>query len=154
HVAEKPDKTVHYGDRMITIITDAFSRGVISEHDAKSNLVGVGLTEHEADLELSLAEHEYNLTLKKALVNTLKKLYLQNTIDANELVTRMGQYGFSHGEISKLQNEIIQLRNLGDSKPTKAELVRMLKKGIITGDDFITELQGLGYHDKYIAWYL
>ncbi|GAH79468.1 unnamed protein product, partial [marine sediment metagenome] len=83
------------------------------------------------------------------------KIYFQNNLlSKDEARQRLNQLNVPSGRISLLI-ERWNIKNISDTKlPSKSDLDKFFRKGIIADTDYITEMSRLGYSNKYISWYL
>lgn len=150
----KKDVSQAQSDRAHKYIVDAYKRRSISLEEARAQLLDLDLSSDDIDTELSFADYEYQLSVKTNIINKVQDLYLSNTIDDVDLKTVLSVNGFNIKEIEQIIDELVIYKSLRDKKPTKADFDKLLKFGIITQDDYIYEMQGLGFADKYIQMYL
>jgi intein/homing endonuclease len=65
----------------------------------------------------------------------------------------MSVFNFMTDEIQKLLEEWTVERNLRSKRPPVTDLRKFLNAGLITREQFLDELRGMGYHEKYISLY-
>lgn len=135
-------------------ILEAYKRRSISYSDARESLLELDFISSDIDVELAFADYEYNLGVKTQIINKVQELYLSNVIDDVELKTMLTVNGFNIKEIEQILAELVIYRELRDRKPTKADFDKFYKSGVLTREEYIHELKGLGYADKYIVMYM
>jgi len=140
--------------RLVQIILDGYETQTISRTEALTRLEQHGYNETEAGVLLNLEEEEYQLKLKRATVEAIKEMYTQGTIDPTTFRGILAEQMFTPLEIDRIESEVQLILNLRTRQPTKGELNRALKRGFLTEEQYIRELQGLGYPDKVIAMYI
>ena len=152
-IVNRPDRRQDYIKRMITLVKNGYSRGLMSYDESFNTLVSAGFTENEARTELSYEDYEYSSKLRQYVVDYIKAAYSENTIDINDAKNTLRAYGFSANEIDKIINECNIISATRTKKPTLADIQKFYKLGILSDAEFIEELRGLGYHDKYVWMY-
>jgi hypothetical protein len=148
------DITKEQSDKAHKYVLDAYKRRSISTDDAREQLLDLGFSSADIDIELSFADYEYQTSVKVSIVNKVQDLFVSNTIDDVELTTFLSVNGFSIKEIEQILAELYVYKGLRDRKPTKADFDKFLKAGVITTEEYAYELQGMGYADKYIQMYM
>ncbi|GAI60550.1 unnamed protein product, partial [marine sediment metagenome] len=84
----------------------------------------------------------------------LHDAYVYRVMDFNEVTDRMGVLNLPSTRVERLF-VLWDIEKLAKArKPTKAELMTFLRKKVIDEPVFVTEMEGLGYPEKYIGWYL
>lgn len=152
--AEDKDLSLAQEEKAHKYIVDAYKRRTISNVEAREQLLDLGISSNDIDIELSFADYEYQLSVKTSIVNKIQDMYLTNTIDDVELMTYLSVNGFNIKEVTQILDELVVLKSLRDRKPTKADFDKFLAAGVITNEEYIYELRGLGFADKYIEMYM
>lgn len=135
-------------------ITDLMIDGHLSREDAKNMLQKLGYPEHRADLLITYAEYkEIKDEMDEAIDNV--KIYFQNNlISKEEARQRLYQLNVPSDRVTLLI-ERWNIKNISDTKlPSKSDLDKFYRKGIIDDTNYIQEMSRLGYSNKYIGWYL
>ncbi|GAH70753.1 unnamed protein product, partial [marine sediment metagenome] len=74
-------------------------------------------------------------------------------IDFNQVTEELGKLNLPAKMTEYYQRMWdLELRSRSN-KPTKSELMAFLRKEVINRDTWHTEMQGLGYPERYISWY-
>ena len=152
--AEDKDLSLAQEEKAHKYIVDAYKRRTISNDEARAQLLDLGISSNDIDIELSFADYEYQLSVKTSIVNKIQDMFLSNTIDDVELTTYLSINGFNIKEINQILDELIVLKTLRDRKPTKADFDKFLAAGVIGQEEYVYELRGLGFADKYIEMYI
>lgn len=144
-----------YGFRKdyVKLITNAYDRGLVNRNDAKPMLLDMGYGEDQAELELSLIDYNRELAVKDVLIQQLHNQYVGFIVDNVQLHTILDTFGFYSDEIDRLIQEWDIERSFRDKRPSLTDLRRFLNKDLITLDEFLDELRGIGYNEKYIDFY-
>lgn len=145
-----PSVKIEYRNKTASFIKDAYLRRLIIRPDAKSKLISLGYSDIEAEQELNYIDLDYNIKIKTAVINYVKKAYTERTLSLIDAQAMLTSFGFTGTEQERLFDEMNLVRELRTNKPTYAQFKSLAKRGIITTDQFIEELRGLGYHDKYV----
>ncbi len=135
------------------LILQGYNRGLFNREDAKPLLLDMGYGEDEAELELSLLDYNRQLTIKDTLLNQLHSQYVGYMIDDTDLHTILDTFGFYAAEVDRLIEEWSIERNFRDKRPSITDLKSFLNKGLISLDEFLDELRGIGYNERYIPLY-
>lgn len=140
--------------RIAKLATDGYGNRVISRDDAIQMLLDSDYTIEQANIELDSVDFEFDNRVKAHIVDWYKELYTTYEIDETDLSNNLGQYGFEQGEISRLIAEFSIVRETRTKKPSLEQFTRFFKKDIISQEQYILALKGLGYADQYIQYYL
>lgn len=135
------------------LILDAYDRGLLDITDVTQMLGDLGYETDEITMELSLLDYNRQLRIRNIIVNQLHEQYISYIIDESQAGQLFGMFNFSANEIGKLLEEWNIEKSFRTKQPSITDIRGFLNKGIITLDEFINELRGLGYHEKYINWY-
>lgn len=147
-----PSVKLEYRSKTATAVKDAYLRRLIIFTEAKSRLMALGYSDIEAQQELNYIDLDYSVKIKATVSSYIKKVYTERTITKLEAQNMLSSFGFTGTEQERLFDEMDLLRELRDNKPTYTQFKQMVQKGIITNDEFIEEIRGLGYNDKYVEW--
>lgn len=134
------------------IILDAYTRRLLSEGEAIEQLQAIGYSQLEAQTALSLQDYEYELKIKNLIASRASQAYSERTISEVELANILGEAGFTGKEIGAILTEASIERQYRVRKPSYTQIRNLYRAGIITKQEAIEELKGLGYNDKYIEW--
>lgn len=152
-IDNKPDRRSDYTKRMLALVKSGYSHGLMPKQEAYYTLIGVGYTDDEANTELSYEDYEYNSKLRQYVIDYIKATYSEYTIDINEATNTLRAYNFSQGEIDRILQEANIIASTRGKKPTLADIIKFYKNGLFDDNQFINELRGLGYHDRYVWYY-
>lgn len=140
-----------YRKDMLKLALSAWDRGLIHDTDIRGILTDLGYDEGEISLELSIAEYNRQLKLRDLLVDRLHTQYIEFMIDDTELHTILDVFNYTSEEIDKLQEQWEIERSYRTKRPPLSDLRRFYTQGLITLEQFMDELRGQGYHEKYIT---
>jgi hypothetical protein len=126
----------------------------ITSTQATTSLSKMGLDSNRITALLAnwdLMRYQYELLPSKAELTTF---LLRGIINESQYRGIMKQHGYDAASINWYLQEIITESTMSARRPTKAELGRFLKKKIIAGSEYTTEMKALGYSTKYITYYI
>lgn len=138
----KADVISGYGDGLVTLV------------DATEMLVKLGYDEEEAKYYLAREDYLTEKARRTAITKIIKELYITRRIEKNDVVTRLTGIGLPTLQVDKLLEMWEMEYQAQLTIPSMAELRRYLKRGIITPEDFKTEVAIHGYGGKYAEWVL
>lgn len=135
-------------------IIAGYSKFLIGRELAIAELKELGLDDNEANRELSSVDNLRDIEFKQSVIKQISELFLQNTIDENTAIRLFGTNGVNASESSQLLAQLTTLKGLQDTRPTLTQLQKFYSLGIIDVDTYTSELKGLGYNEKYVAWFI
>lgn len=131
----------------------AYKIGVLSYDDFTLILRDLGYTDSEIALEVNALEAERNFYLRSLILDKIGEMFVNFIIDDTHVYSYLNVFGFSQTEIERAIEEWQISRNLRTKRPPISDLRRFLNQGLITVEDFLNELRGQGYNEKYIELY-
>jgi gas vesicle protein len=144
---------VSYRKDYLKLVTQAYNRGLFNRSDALPMLVELGFTDDQAELELSLLDYNRQLSVKDTLLTQLHNQYVGFMIDDGELHNLLDTFGFYSSEVDRLIEEWGIERSYRDKRPSLSDLKGFYNKGLISLDNLLDEIRGMGYHERYIGLY-
>jgi hypothetical protein len=150
------DETGEEADRDWTKaeILDGYRKKIITADQARMALREMSYNEAKIDFFLAREDLKATQTRKEAYIDRWHSLYIEGIATADEVGNSLVDVGVTKAEVDELLPLWYLERIQRVTKPTRAELNRFLKKGIITEARWTQELQLMGYSDEYIGWYL
>lgn len=142
-----------YRETYYKMVTSGYNRGLFNREDAKTTIIDLGLSEDQAELELNLIDYNRQVSLKDVLVQQLHNQYVTFIIDPVDLHSIMDTFGFYADEVDRLIEEWEVERSFRDKRPSVTDLKKFYNEGLITREEYLDELRGIGYHEKYIEMY-
>lgn len=137
-----------------TEIVDAFRRGVMSETEARDLLKELDYSEERIDFYISREELKREQDLKGEYLKRYKTLYVEGMIGWSDVSEGLLIKGFVATELEPLQEVWDLEKQYRIAHPSRADLDRFLKNGIIDDVIYREEMRNMGYTDQYIDWYL
>ena len=135
------------------LLLNAYDRGLFHVNELRPMLMDMGYSDDEVDLEVGLSDYSRQLTIRNSIAQNIHDQYVNYIINNVELHTILDQFNFTSDEIDKLQEEWDIERALRTKRPPLADLRKFLKAGLLTIDDYLDELRGEGYNEKYVSMY-
>lgn len=134
-------------------LRDKYLLGLISENQLKSALNQAGFLGNKIDAlieEYDIQKYKYQvLPSKSELINWL----IKGIINEQEFTETLIHHGYSWRHVQMYLKDIENERLAEGRTPTKADLDRWMKKGLISLDQYSRELRALGYSNRYIEIY-
>lgn len=135
-------------------ITDLMIEGHISRVDALSMLQKLGYPEHRANLLITYAEYKEIKDDIDEAINNVGVYFQNNIITKDEARQQLNNLAVPSNRVSLLI-ERWMIKNISETKlPSKTDLDKFYRKGIIDDNSYMQEMYKLGYSNKYIGWYL
>lgn len=136
-----------------TQITNLYIDGQINRADAVIMLVKIGYPEHRAELLIVYAEYEEIKDLQNEQMSNVELLFKENWIDEPAARGELGKLDLSGERISILLQKWKVKKAVSTKRPSKTDLDKFLRNEIIDPTNYYSEMQGLGYSQKYIDMY-
>jgi len=135
-------------------IEKAYEDGDLTYPQAVGALASIGYDEALADFYISRIELEKQRATRLERIDLTKEKYTSNLITENIARNNLISYGL---EITRI-NELIDRWKVQIVKnmklPSKTDLDKLLRNEIIIEDEYVEQMDKLGYKIKYIDWYL
>lgn len=127
---------------------------IISEDMAKTALYEAGYSEFESEYLVGIETYKIEEDKFDANLEAIHKSYVKGVLDKNETLAMLGPMNIA----GALQEELFEQWDIEKipklQQPSRADILKFLKKGVIDKPTATEELEKLGYNDKYIGWYL
>jgi len=136
-----------------TDILKGYRKGILSEPDATTALIGIGYPLHLVDYYLSLEDLHAQEEIADEEIKTVQALYVNREIDRSESHARLGALNLTGTQIEKLFERWDIARTRKIIRPSISNLESFYKDGIINSSRFMSELDSRGYLPEYILWY-
>jgi len=135
------------------LLLNAYDRGLIHSNELRPLLLDMGYDDSEVSLEINLSDYNRTLTIRNLVANQVHDQYVSYIIDNVGLHMMLDQFNFTPEETDRLQEEWDIERALRTKRPPLSELRKFLANKVITLEQFLDELRGEGYNEKYITLY-
>jgi len=144
-----------YGyDLTRTQILDAFEMKLITEEEAKKLLQEIGYDEDEADFIIELEKSKQEQKLLDEQIYVLRRLYVRGEITLDELCKELEELDIPQAKIEYELERAEREKKSATKLPTKTDLIKWFKAGIITESEFRDLMKKLGYSEKFIDYYI
>ncbi len=141
-------------ERTIKIVIAAFSAHIISQSAATDMLTDMGMTPNEITREFALVSWEQDVALKDSIIDRVRELSIEHTMSDGQRDQLLGAFGLLQPEIAALTQEWDILKTFRKGKPTRADVRRWYKNGLIDSETYADELRGLGYAEQYVQLFV
>lgn len=137
-----------------TEVTTLYRNGTITREEAASFLKEIGYPPEHIELILSLEDYRKGKERLDKIKSTVGRRYIRGFIDRNDVVVLLSKEGIPSREIEELIAAWDLEKEERAGLPTKTELTRFVKKGIINLNQYRDMMKRLGYPDEVIEWYV
>jgi len=137
-----------------TEVTTLYRNGAITREEASNFLAQIGYPQEHIELILSLEDYRKGRERLDRIKTTVKTRYTRGFIDRNNVIVLLSKEGVPAKEIEELVYDWDLEKEERAGLPTKTELTRFVKKGIINLDQYREMMKRLGYPDEIIEWYV
>lgn len=138
--------------KAISNVQQAFLKFTITEQELLGFLETLGYSLANAQQEMLLLEIDRNLQEKEKIEDLIISAYDNYRLDISEVTAKLTQFGFSSDEISAILVKAQLHRELKTTKISVADLDKLLKKQIISPDDYQNQLRAHGYDEVSVSW--
>jgi hypothetical protein len=138
----------------IGIAKEEYIDGSISAAQFYDILVAHNFTPEGANTEIAVIDAHQAMLLRKANAQLVVDEYGAGLINEQVALAQLAAQGLTAAELAKYAHKIRAFRTKNAKLPTEAELLKMLKAGIITTDDYVNTLIGQGYSAKWANAFL
>ncbi len=131
-----------------------YKLGILPRIRLDTMLEALGYDNRQIEYFVDRIEAEAEEDRVNDLIKLYRKMYIEGFWDiqfTNQKLTSLGLQGL---QVNNLLQKWTLEKQLDAKKPTKSELGRFVKKGVITVDEYKGEMTELGYSEKYIEWYI
>lgn len=135
-------------------VIKAFQNNIIDEHDARVHLEALGYVDSAIELYIANAIFSIEEEITDEQMQTIHEAFVRRIYDYTTTVGKLGELNLPGRQVETLMDKWTIEKDVKTSRPSKAELFKMFKAKIITREVLRTELEGHGYTDKYIDWYM
>lgn len=139
------DYKAQYVAEMVKYVSDAYQLEMITESDANTTLSALGLTEPNIKYILQKADYVSKLDILNYTLKKIHEAYTSGSITRDKMIGELGSLGISGAQ----QNKVIQEMELDlqyrTKRLTESEYRGAARAGIITIDEYRTNVLALGY---------
>lgn len=135
-------------------VIDGYRRQYFSFDESVTMLKELGYDDEEAEFYIAKADYDNEVTKKKDILKMTGDMYKKAILDDNGVIAALSAEGFLASEIEYHLSTWTVTKKAKTTSPPKEDLKKWLKTKIMTREDFINEMSGLGFSNKYINYYL
>lgn len=146
YVNKSSDKT------LVKRLLWAAEHGIIEWSEAEASIALLLGDEDEAALMRSQAEAEWMQALLEKKEGRIKRLYVGRRIDYGKASDELDKLGMNATAKADTLEDWEEERKAKTRYPSKADLGKYLKLGVITPEQFSEQMEQLGFDTKFIEW--
>ncbi|GAG97133.1 unnamed protein product, partial [marine sediment metagenome] len=135
-------------------VMKAFQTNIITESETRGHLEALGYKNTAIELYLANAVFSVEEDITDDRLKTIHEAFVRRIYDYTSTVAKLGELNLPSAQVESLMERWTIEKDSKTSRPSKAELFKMHGAKVITTEILKTELEGHGYTDKYIDWYL
>jgi len=135
-------------------VMKAFSTNIITEDETRDHLEALEYTDTAIDLYIANAVFSTEEDVTDEKFKTIHEAFVRRIYDYTTTIVKLGELNLPGAQVELLMERWSIEKDAKTSRPSKAELFKMFAAKIITEEILRTELEGHGYTDKYINWYM
>jgi len=137
-----------------TEVTTLYRSNAISREEAREFLIGIGYLPEHTELILALEDYRKGKERITKIKTNVKKRYVRDFISRNDVMVILSREGIPTKEIEELISIWDIEKEEKANLPTKTEIKRFVKKGIISISEYRDIMKRLGYPEEVINWYV
>lgn len=139
----------HQKDLTKSEVLTGFRENIIERVDAEAMLIDMDYDESEAEYLLTYEEFKRNKDLEKLSLNNIKSRFQNNLIEEAVCRDRLAKLGVVTNRLNALVDQW-KIDKFEDLKiPSKTDLDKFFKLGLIDAERLYNELRILGYNEDY-----
>jgi len=135
-------------------IIDAYDKRAINRDDTAELLASLGYGEAQVEFMLTMADYQENIDLQTEMIANIKDRFLENLIDKNSAELQLNKLNLSGQRVSVLLARWETLAYKDRKMPSKTDLDKFYKAGIINADTYMIEMDRLGYSFRLAEMYV
>lgn len=135
-------------------ISDGYKRGMLARDEATTYLAALGYNPAQIDFYLDREDLKSTQELRDAYTGNYHDLYVTGIIEDDDVKSALTTLGLASAEVDQLLRLWYLERVRRTERPTRTDLARFLKNGVIAEERWKVEMAKLGWSDEYIDWYL
>ncbi len=139
------DYKAQFVSEMVKYVSDAYQVQMISEAEAKTTLIAIGISDANIDYILQRADYVSKLDVLNITLKKIHDAYTSGALSRNQMIAELGKLGISGMQ----QNKVIQEMELDIEYPNKrlseAQYRAAALANMITENDYRERLKELGY---------
>jgi len=152
-IEETPDYSSEFAKDVKAVLEKGYSRRILSKSDVHSALAAIGFGEIESEYITDSVDFWYDL---ETLNNELKQIgdtYVNRAYNRTDVISKLGTLNIPSEMQEMVLSEWDATRRHRSRRLTEAQYRKALTDGLITAQEYVEALRGLGYSD-YDVWIL
>lgn len=133
-------------------IIQAYKDGLYSKADTSQALSALNITQDDIDYYLSLADYQIKNDQDKIEIEIAHQKYIRGVTDEVGLANDLGKLNLPSDRMTALEELWNVQRNNKIAVVSRSELDDLITRGIITIDEYTSELTKIGYSDQENNW--
>jgi hypothetical protein len=159
HAKKMAEYTIRYNsDERSKLTKDqiikAYRNSMLSRNEAKELLKSIKLSDDIAEWNLLYADFEEQLEIQELYIDAAKERYIDNLWDEQTTRAALMKLNLPGARIDALIEKWSTKRIADRKLPSKTDLDKFLRNGIINKDTYRLEMYKLGYSFEYTDWYI
>ena len=150
-VDSKPDYITEYNRELKSAIEKSYTARMTTRDEAVTMMTSINIPIEEIELFLSLADFIYGENAQNQSIKLIGDAYTSRAIDYNTAVIKLGAINITGLQQTQLFNEWDNARSLPIRRLTEAQYRKAFKLELITFEDYVENIRGLGYTEKDIT---
>lgn len=151
---EKDKEIAKNKDLTKSDILGGYEDGIFGVEDTREALSMLGYDTNEVDYYVARVDMKRDRDLVTKFIKFYKDAYISNVMAFDQVNDKLAALNLSGDRINMLFALWDAEKQFRTAKPTKAEVLSFLRKGILDEGTARTELLGLGYDYRYVDWYI
>jgi len=135
-------------------VQTGYETGLLTRQEALNHLTGIGYNQNIAQFWLDLVDWELENDKRKNQLDYIEDLYLNGQIDEGELMGELGALDMPSDRMQRIYDQLYLKRRNKIKLPSKTELDRWLKMGVVDEGFFVDGHLALGYRQEDAERYL
>jgi hypothetical protein len=128
-----------------TQVEEAYEEGIITRSEAVALIEDAGYSEDQAEYLIRLAEYDQQSRARKRRTAVLKDRFIKNLIQVGQLRSDLLSLDYGERKVDLLIEEFEADKELHQKLPSKTDLDKMVKAGVIGKELWERHMQMLGY---------
>jgi hypothetical protein len=159
HAEKMAEFTIRYNSDARSKLTQsqiikAYRDSMLTRDEAKNLLKSIKLSDDIAEWNLLYADFEEQLEIQELYIDAAKERFVDNLWDETETRAALMKLNLPGARIDALIEKWSTKRIADRKLPSKTDLDKFLRNGIIDKDTYRIEMYKLGYSFAYTDWYI
>lgn len=158
HAQKMCDFTVQYNQGAAkeltkTQIMGGYKDKLLTREDTLILIQDLGYNEAQAEYFLVTEDYNEAKSLQADLIKNIKIRFQHNLCEEFETRNKLNELSLPQARVDLLLDQWKIKKFVDMKKPSKTDLHKFLKAGVINSDTYNIEMRNLGYSFKYTSWY-